>query len=134
MKEIFPVECLSVEDLVESTEGFSASVLNPKHEILDGIDLSTLPPVLGYIKVKPRAGCEVLANWSKSNDPLLAAAQFGQGRVVAYTSDPAPHWGCNFVFWEEYRQFWLNICNWLLKTKPNGNSIEISKMLLNKYF
>ncbi len=115
LKEILPVECLDTEDLVESTEGFGADTKSPDHAIMKGIDLSTLPPVLGYNKVKPRKGCEVLANWSGSNDPLIACGQFDKGKVIAYTSDPAPHWGCNFVFWKEYNQFWLNICNWLLE-------------------
>jgi uncharacterized membrane protein len=108
------VECLEVEDLVESTEGFGATVLNPDHPILKNIDFSSLPPVLGYNKVKPRKGYEVLANWKGSDDPLVAAGECGKGKVVAYTSDPAPHWGCNFVSWKEYNQFWLNICNWLV--------------------
>jgi phosphoribosylformylglycinamidine cyclo-ligase len=40
-------------------------------------------------------------------DPLLVAAQEGRGTVLCYTSDPAPHWGCNLVFWEKYGDFWL---------------------------
>jgi len=114
LKEILPVECLDAEDLVESTEGFGADVLNSEHGILNGIDLSTLPPILGYNKVRPREGCEVLANWSDTMDPLISTGQFEKGRVVAYTSDPAPHWGCNFVFWKDYNRFWSNICNWLI--------------------
>jgi uncharacterized membrane protein len=43
----------------------------------------------------------------------LATGQFGKGRVLAYTSDPAPHWGCNFVYWEGYSHFWLNACDWV---------------------
>ena len=31
----------------------------------------------------------------------------GAGRILCYTSDPAPHWGCNMVFWERYAEFWL---------------------------
>jgi uncharacterized membrane protein len=27
--------------------------------------------------------------------------------VLCYTSDPAPHWGCNLVFWKKYADFWL---------------------------
>jgi uncharacterized membrane protein len=22
---------------------------------------------------------------------------------LAYASDPAPHWGCNFVYWKQYQ-------------------------------
>jgi uncharacterized membrane protein len=44
---------------------------------------------------------------------MLAVGQFGEGRVLAYTSDPAPHWGCNFVYWAEYARLWSNAIRWL---------------------
>jgi uncharacterized membrane protein len=73
-----------------------------------------MPPILGYNVVKPRRGCDVLAVWEGSRDPMLAVGQFGKGRVLAYTSDPAPHWGCNFVYWNLYHRFWHNAAAWLL--------------------
>ncbi|MDR1958045.1 MAG: glutamine amidotransferase [Planctomycetaceae bacterium] len=121
LKEILPVECLEYEDLCESTEGWSATPLLKEHPILNGIDLSTLPPVLGYNKVKPRnnngknnVNTEVVAVWKDTDDPMIATGQFGKGRVLAYTSDPAPHWGCNFVYWDKYCQLWQNAVRWLL--------------------
>ncbi len=30
-------------------------------------------------------------------------------------SDPAPHWGCNFVFWEDYAAFWLECVEHVLE-------------------
>jgi uncharacterized membrane protein len=102
-----------VEDLRESTEGFVAEAALPDHPLLAGIDLATMPPVLGFNKTRPRAGCEVVATWKHESCPALAVGQFGQGRTLAYTSDPAPHWGCNFVFWEHYARFWTNACDWL---------------------
>jgi uncharacterized membrane protein len=114
LREILPVECLDYEDLRESTEGFGAVPAAPGHPVLEGLDLASLPPVLGYNIVKPREGCQVLANWSGTDDPMLVAGQFGDGRVLAYTSDPAPHWGCNFVYWNQYDRFWSNILKWLL--------------------
>ena len=68
----------------------------------------------GYNRVLPREGCPVIANWRGEGDPALAVGQFGKGRVLAYTSDPAPHWGCNFVFWKQYAQLWVNACKWLV--------------------
>jgi uncharacterized membrane protein len=112
LREILPVECLDVEDLCESTEGFRAEACQPRHPVLDGINLSSMPPILGYNIVRARERCEVLAVWPNGN-PMLAVGQFGKGRVLAYTSDPAPHWGCNFVYWDGYARFWLNACNWL---------------------
>lgn len=113
LREILPVECLVHEDLNESTEGFRAHSTGD-HPILRGVDLSTMPPILGYNVVTPRAGCEVVATWAETGDPMLAVGQFGKGKVVAYTSDPAPHWGCNFVYWEQYPQFWSRIADWLV--------------------
>jgi uncharacterized membrane protein len=43
----------------------------------------------------------------------VAVGQFGKGRVLANTTDPAPHWGCNFVFWQQYPKFWTNAARWL---------------------
>jgi uncharacterized membrane protein len=115
LREILPVQCLDHEDLRESTEGWGARALRPKHLLFAGIDLRTMPPILGYNIVKPRRGCEVLAVWKGSHDPMIAVGQFGKERVLAYTSDPAPHWGCNFVYWQQYQEFWHNAVTWLLE-------------------
>ncbi len=114
LKNILPVTCLDVEDLCESTEGFTAKATAKDHPILKSIDLATLPPILGYNIVRLREGCQVLATWEPSGDPMLAVGEFGKGRTLAFTSDPAPHWGCNFVYWGKYAPFWLNACRWML--------------------
>jgi uncharacterized membrane protein len=114
LREILPVECLDVEDLCESTEGFWAEAAAKKHPILKGINLATMPPVLGFNRVKAREGCEVVARWKNEGDPAIAVGQFGKGRVLAYTSDPAPHWGCNFVFWKQYPKLWSNAARWMV--------------------
>jgi len=77
-----------------------------------------MPPILGFNRVRPREGCPVIAQWKNEGDPAIAVGQFGQGRVLAYTSDPAPHWGCNFVFWKQYAKLWCNAARWL--TAPRG--------------
>jgi len=113
LKDILPCVCLETEDLCENTEGFTAIAAIPDHPLLRQIDLSSIPPILGYNRVKPREGCKVVAEWSGTRDPALCAGQFGKGKVLAYTSDPAPHWGCNFVYWEDYATLWTNACDWL---------------------
>lgn len=114
LREILPCECLDVEDLRESTEGFRVKPTELGHGILDGLSLDEFPPVLGFNRVRPRPGCDVVAEWSGEGDPAVCIGQFGRGRVLAYTSDPAPHWGCNFVFWKDYDRFWTNACDWLV--------------------
>jgi uncharacterized membrane protein len=110
---ILPCTCLEVEDLRESTEGFVAEAAIPGHPLLKGVDLSTMPPVLGFNRVTARPGCDVVAVWRGEGHPAIAVGQFQRGRVLAYTSDPAPHWGCNFVFWKDYARLWTNAFDWL---------------------
>ena len=114
LREILPVNCLAYEDLVENTEGFTAVLQPAGQPIFQNIDFDTFHPILGYNKVLLREGCDVLLNVKETADPLVALGQFGQGKVLAYMSDPAPHWGCNFVYWEQYPQFWLNCLDALL--------------------
>jgi uncharacterized membrane protein len=115
LKDVLPVTCLDIEDLRESTEGFVGRNVAPQHPAIAGIDVSGMPPILGYNIVKPRDGCDVLAVWEQTGDPMLAAGEFDKGRVMAYTSDPAPHWGCNFVYWDQYDAFWSGCLDWLLR-------------------
>jgi uncharacterized membrane protein len=114
LSEVLPVRCLNYEDLRESTEGFWAEAALQRHPILRGLKLSSMPPVLGYNRVESREDCQVIARWKDEGDPAIAVGQFGKGRVLAYTSDPAPHWGCNFVFWKQYPKLWVNACRWLV--------------------
>lgn len=118
LAEILPVCCLDQEDLRESTEGFRAEAIDAAHPVLQGIDLTAMPPILGFNRTLPREGCPVVAGWAGEGDPAVAVGQFGKGRVLAYTSDPAPHWGCNFVFWNQYATFWTNAARWLTSTTP----------------
>jgi uncharacterized membrane protein len=107
LKEILPVECLDYEDLVESTEGFTPVVTAAGKEFFEDIDFQDFPPILGYNKTTPRETFDILLTVKQTGDPLVTAGTIGRGKVLAYMSDPAPHWGCNFVYWELYNQFWL---------------------------
>ena len=106
LKEVLPVTCLETEDLIESTEGFTARIKNTASSIVK-IDFSAFPPILGYNQVLSRSGYEVLLEVAETGDPLLAYGKYGSGNVMAYMSDPAPHWGCNFIYWQHYNHFWI---------------------------
>lgn len=107
LREILPVRCLDYEDLIESTEGFTARKKESGSAAFNAIDFSSFPPILGYNQALPRSTYDVLLEVKETGDPLVACGQCGRGKVLAYMSDPAPHWGCNFVFWESYQSFWL---------------------------
>ncbi|MFO7932992.1 MAG: glutamine amidotransferase [Bacteroidales bacterium] len=113
LKEILPVKCLDYEDLVESTEGFLAEPAKGSNAF-SPLDFSNFPPIMGYNKTIPRESFDVLLKVKETGDPLVAWGKLGKGRVLAYMSDPAPHWGCNFVYWEQYNNFWLACIDLLL--------------------
>ncbi len=115
LREILPVTCLDYEDLIESTEGYTAEVTTAGASSLSALDFDTFPPILGYNRTLPRADCDILLRVKETGDPLVAVGQFGAGRVLAYMSDPAPHWGCNFVFWDQYAPFWVRCLRELLR-------------------
>jgi uncharacterized membrane protein len=114
LREILPVECLNYEDLIESTEGFTSSLEDDWVKEFKNIDFASIPPILGYNKTLPREGFDVIVRFKETGDPMLAYGEVGKGKVLAYMSDPAPHWGCNFVFWKHYNQFWLNCLDMIL--------------------
>ena len=81
------------------------------------LDFRNCPPILGYNRTIPKAGAEVLLRFQETGDPALAVMTEGAGRSLAYMSDPAPHWGLNFVYWDQYAKFWLNCVDLLVR--PN---------------
>jgi uncharacterized membrane protein len=112
LAEILPVRCLDTEDLVESTEGFRFARIDPG--FVPDVDLATAPPILGYNRTIPREDATVGVAVEETGDPLVVTRIHGDGAVLAYTSDPAPHWGCNLIQWDEYSRFWVESLEYLL--------------------
>ena len=113
--EALPVECLHTEDLVESSAGFTAEVLNSEHPVSKGLPWDLFPPIFGYNEVKVKPGAEVLVRVKETGDPLVVVGGYGKGRILTYMSDPAPHWGINFELWEGYDKFWKQAIHWVEK-------------------
>jgi uncharacterized membrane protein len=124
LRDILPVKCLDHEDLCESTEGYYPVPTDLGKERMEGLSFDTCPPILGYNQTSVIPEGEVLMTLAETGDPLLATRQVGQGNVLAYMSDPAPHWGCNFVFWENYQRFWLQCLELVTKGVPAGSGAK----------
>lgn len=106
LAEILPLRCMEGEDLVESTEGYHPRLTDAGMAAFGDLDLGDCPPILGYNQTREIESGQVLMRFRETGDPALAIRQAGKGKVLAYTSDPAPHWGLNFVYWEQYGAFW----------------------------
>ena len=74
-------------------------------EILRGIDVDSLPPLLAYdlTDTKPLARVGMR---TQKDDPLLAVWQYGLGTSLAFTSDAQARWAAKWVGWPGFGVFW----------------------------
>ena len=76
--------------------------------ILEGIDVSQMPPLLGYVSTTPKPTSQVLLI-SNQIDPVLSEWQYGLGHVVAWTSDVKNRWAQDMLNWPEFSRFWSQV-------------------------
>jgi uncharacterized membrane protein len=76
--------------------------------ILEGIDVSQMPPLLGYVSTTPKPTSQVLLI-SNQVDPVLSEWQYGLGRVVAWTSDAKNRWAQDWLNWPDFSRFWAQV-------------------------
>jgi uncharacterized membrane protein len=110
---ILPVELLPYDDRIELPEGKVPEVVEPDHPITAGLG-TRWPVMLGYNRTAAKPGSTVVA--TIGGDPLIALGQHGAGRVVAFTSDVAPHWAPpEFLAWDHYPTLWNRLVEWAAK-------------------
>lgn len=87
--------------------------------VLRGVDLSTAPPLLGYVVTywKPRA---TVALASDKRDPILAHWQCGLGRALAFTSDLQPRWAALWLKWPYFSALVAQMVRYGLKSLPES--------------
>ncbi|MDY6817893.1 MAG: glutamine amidotransferase [Halobacteriales archaeon] len=110
--DVLPIEIQPIfDDRVETPEGSEITVYEPDHPIMQGIDWEAAPPLYGYNRTAGvKDGATHIADIAES--PLLAVDDCGDGRVVAYTSDPGPQWGKALHDWDGYPEFWRQALEW----------------------
>ncbi len=110
IREVLPVECLTVDDLMEHPEGVTP-VVQHDHPSLKDVP-GDWPHFLGYNQTRFAADSDVVM--TIDGDPFLAFGDFGKGRSGAFTSDCVPHWGPpEFVNWAGYQPLWKGIVDYL---------------------
>lgn len=111
IEEILPVELYATDDRSEHPEGIHMEIMQPDHPIFNGIT-GNWPHFLGYNKLTSKPGATVIAE--HNGNAFISAHEYGAGKTFAFASDFAPHWGPKeFVEWEHYNTFWVNIVKWL---------------------
>lgn len=113
IEEILPVDLMTTDDRSEHPEGVHPTIVKADHPILNGIP-EEWPHFLGYNRLTAKPDATVLA---EHNDyAFISTREYEKGRTFAFASDLAPHWGPpEFVNWEYYNAFWINVVKWLGK-------------------
>src|SRR5213075_1895868 len=81
--------------------------------ILQGLDASTLPSLLGYNAATLKPNAELIIK-SPAGDPILAQWQYGLGRSVAWTPDVKGRWATDWVKWPLFAQFAGQLVGWTI--------------------
>jgi hypothetical protein len=91
------------------------------HPLVSNFAAADFPPLAGHVGVQPRPVSEadtVLV--TPLGDPLLAAWQYGLGRVVAWTSDAAREWSPAYAEWSQLDRFWTQLVRYALPDPSLG--------------
>lgn len=97
--------------------------------IIDGIE--ALPPLRGYVAATPKIAAQrILSGPEPYADPILAAWQYGLGRVVAWTADASARWANEWVAWPYFSRFWGQAVAWSINADANKN-LETRVLLQN---
>ena len=88
--------------------------------IIEGIN--SMPPLRGYVASTPKVAAQrILSGPEPYSDPILAAWQYGLGRVVAWTADASARWANEWVDWEDFPRFWGQAVAWSINAGANKN-------------
>jgi len=106
--DVLPVDCLAHDDLIESTSAFTVRNSKIDHPATHNINWDSVPPILGFNETKISAGAQAIVEIKNLDawHPLLAERSYGKGRVTCWTTGASPHWGINFMKWDQYARFW----------------------------
>lgn len=91
------------------------------HPLLTG--LNALPELAGYVATTPKPTAQMIL-MSQRDDPVLAAWQYGLGRVVAWTSDAVGLWSTHWLTWKEAAHWWANLVTWTLPATESAMNIH----------
>ncbi len=78
------------------------------HPMLNGIDETELPVVLGYVMTRAKPATQLLYALD-TGDPLFAVSRYGLGMGAAFTSDLTNRWSSQWLNWKKFGLFWSQV-------------------------
>ena len=96
---------------------------------LQGFAESALPELAGYAYTRLRPGADLLAYVpeGKRKHPLLAAWQYGLGRVAVFTASPSGD-AATWKSWNGFDKFWSQLVRWTAADHAAGDvALEVQR-------
>lgn len=93
-------------------------VLRIPADFLGGLP-DPLPPVLGYLRTRPKNTAEVYLEVGEG-DPLLTAWRYGNGRVGVFTTDTGQRWLTAWTGRQLYNRFFGQLVRFLERGTPDA--------------
>lgn len=120
------LEQILLRDVMEHTGSTAVEkplkpVVMRRAEILEGTNIESAPALKGYVKFKIKPEAEQLLMIDK--DPLYSRWQYGLGRSAIFASDAKARWAADWVTWNGFDKFWINVLRDLL---PHAQPAEAS--------
>jgi uncharacterized membrane protein len=88
-------------------------------ELVRGIPPPEYPLLRGYVVTSAKQLAEIPL-MTNHDDPLLAHWQYGLGRATAFTSDAKERWAANWIPWDKYQPFWVQVIRWTARNVQTG--------------
>lgn len=92
------------------------------HRRLPGLDMSTAPPLLGYVATRYKPGAELLL-LAGEGDPLLAWWRYGRGVAMVLTTDVKDRWGKRWQSWPGYDDFWRRLAKHAMRPPAPSRAV-----------
>lgn len=100
------------------------------HEILQGIERASLPPIRGLLGAAARAGASVPLTAGK-DQPLLCLWRMGLGKTAVWTSDLSGRWSPEWPAWPPAGKLFAQLIRHLASAAPDSDlasRVTLSKM------
>jgi hypothetical protein len=121
------LEQILIKDVMEHTgttaieKSITASVAK-QSPILEGVPMESAPPLKGYVKFIAKPGADTLLTVDVQKEPLLTVWQTGLGRSAVFASDAKSRWAEQWVAWNGFDRFWVNLFRDLLPHAQPGEA------------
>jgi len=132
LPEIFIREATTVQKSLISEQAF-VPLLASRGAILQGFGPEDFPQLEGFVITSPKALASMLllhppGNEDPTQDPVLAAWNYGLGKSIAFTSDAGRRWGKAWAAWGGYQRFWSQCIRWVSRSK-NDDRFRVTRTI-----